>query len=189
MSGTEMLLILGSSPVAIAVAIILATFVLEDAATVAAALLAASGLIAPPLAFAALFIGIFGGDLGLYGLGAAARTQDWARRRIGDARIERGRAWLNQHLVAALVTARCVPGLRMPAYSTSGFLGVSFKAFAAITAGASLAWTAVAFGIVYAFGAAALTVIGPWIWAVGAVFIAALICGPYLLRRFARFGV
>jgi membrane protein DedA with SNARE-associated domain len=186
MSGTEALLMLGSNPVAIAVAIVLTTFIVEDAATVGAALLAASGVVEPEFAVTALFIGIFAGDLGLYGLGAAARTQEWARRRVGDARMERGRAWLNGRLIAALVTARFVPGLRLPAYSASGFLGIPFKSFLAITAVASLVWTAAAFTLVYIFGAAALRAIGPWTWAVGLALIALIVVGPTLARRLAR---
>ena len=72
-----LLLGLGSNPWAIAAAIVLATFVLEDVATVAAALLAADNMITPSLALAALFTGIFIGDCLLYGLGAAARTRAW----------------------------------------------------------------------------------------------------------------
>jgi membrane protein DedA with SNARE-associated domain len=186
MSPADTLIVLGSSPIALAAAIILTSFILEDAATVAAALLAASGAIAPPLAFAAVFAGIFLGDLGLYGLGAAARTQEWARRRIGAARVERGRLWLEGRLAPALIGARFVPGLRLPAYGASGFLGVPFVAFAAITSGASLVWSALAFGLVYAFGAMALDGLGLWKWAAAALLIGAVIFGPAIARRVAR---
>ena len=69
MSGdpTAALLALGSTPWAIAIAIVLATFVLEDVATIAAAFLAATGAVPPMVALSALFVGIFAGDLGLYG--------------------------------------------------------------------------------------------------------------------------
>lgn len=183
MIDTNTLLTLGSSPAAIAVAIFLATFVLEDAATVAAALLAASGAISPPLALATLFAGILGGDLALYGLGSAARTQQWARHRIGDERIERGRLWLNDRLTASLVTARFVPGMRLPVYSASGFLGVGFRSFAAIAACASLVWTVLAFSVIYMIGETADAALGSIAWMLGAILLVAFFAGPWLVGR------
>jgi membrane protein DedA with SNARE-associated domain len=178
----EFLLALGSSPAAIAIAIVLATFVLEDAATVGAALLAASGLVAAPLALAALFIGIFAGDLGLYGLGAAARTQPWARNWVGDERIEQGRNWLKHRLARALIGARFLPGFRLPVFAASGFLRVPFGSFAAITAAAGGAWTALVFTLVFAFGSMILNDLGPWKWAVGGLTILLMFVGPPLAR-------
>ena len=186
MPPADALLALGTSPAAIACAIILTSLVLEDAATLGAALLAASGVLAPPIAFAAAVAGIVIGDVGLYGLGAAARTQSWARRRIGAARIERGRLWLEGRLAPALVGARFVPGLRLPAYSASGFLGVPFLSFAGITTGASVIWTALAFGLVYIFGAMVLDQLGVWKWGAAGAVIVAMALGPHIARRFAR---
>ena len=165
------LLILGSNPWAIAVAIVLATFVLEDAAIVAAALLAASNTIPAPLALSALTFGIFAGDLGLYGVGAAARRHGWARRHVGEARMARGQLWLERRRVPALIGARFVPGFRLPTYAASGFLRVPFLTFAATTAGASVVWTAFVFTLVTMFGMAVLEVLGPWSWPVGGAIL------------------
>src|SRR5271154_438241 len=46
----------------------LATFVLEDVATIGAGLLLAAGAVTWPTAFGACFLGIWLGDAGLYGL-------------------------------------------------------------------------------------------------------------------------
>ena len=66
---TSYLTSLGSDPFALGIAILLATFVLEDAATAGAALMAADGIVPVSVAIIALFVGITLGDLGLYGLG------------------------------------------------------------------------------------------------------------------------
>jgi membrane protein DedA with SNARE-associated domain len=179
----EVLLFLGSSPAAIALAIIATTFVLEDAATVSAALLAAAGLITLPLALAALITGIFVGDLGLYALGSLARSRAWARAYVGDKRIERGRLWLSRRLSGALIGARFLPGFRLPVYTASGFLGVPLKSFAAITGAACLVWTGLIFGLVFAFGAMAPAALGSWKWAAGAVVLALVLAGPAVVRR------
>ena len=59
----------GHHPLLQATAIVLGTFILEDAATVIAAIQTADGSLSGPLALASLYVGIAVGDLGLYGLG------------------------------------------------------------------------------------------------------------------------
>jgi membrane protein DedA with SNARE-associated domain len=153
---------------------------------VAAALLAASGMIAAPLAFVALYGGIVVSDWGLYGLGAAARSSLFARRIVGEDRITRARSWLRGNLLPTLIGVRLLPGSRFPAYTASGFLRVPFRPFAAITAAISLVWTAAIFTSVLVFGAHA-AMLGPWKYAAGAAFGAVIIFGPSLwLRRSQR---
>lgn len=180
------LLALGSAPWAIALAIVLATFVLEDAATIGAALLAAAGAIPPALALAALFAGIFMGDLALYGLGAAARTREWARRLIGERRMIKGRKWLKRRYITALIGARFMPGFRLPTYTASGFLGLPFWPFAGVAAGAGLAWTSIVFSLVFFFGLMFVEHLGVWRWALAAILFALMLVGPAIAERFIR---
>ena len=179
-------LTISTNPVVLALAIFAATFLLEDATMVAAALLAASGMIAAPLAFIALYVGIVVSDWGLYGLGAAARSSPLARRVVGEDRIARARSWLRGRLLSTLIGVRLLPGSRFPAYTASGFLRVPFKPFAAITAAMSFIWTTAIFTSVLVFGAHA-AMLGPWKYAACAGFGAAIIFGPSLwLRRSHR---
>ena len=180
------LLALGHNPWAIAAAIVLATFILEDVATIAAALLAADGMIPPQLALAALFTGIFIGDLALYGIGAAARTREWIRGWIGEHRMLKGRLWLKRRYITALIGARFMPGLRLPTYTSSGFLGLPFWPFAGVAAGAGLVWTSLVFSLVYFFGLMAVEHLGPWRWALAAVLLALILLGPSIAERFLR---
>ena len=180
----EFLLALGTNPWAIAAAIILATFVLEDLATITAAVLAADGLITPVGALGALITGIFIGDLALYGLGAYARTHEWARKLIGEKRMAKGRQWLKRRYVPALIGARFMPGLRLPTYTSSGFLGLPFAPFAGVAAGAGLVWTSAVFSLVYFFGLMMVEQLGAWRWAIAALFALLILAGPYVVRRF-----
>src|SRR5215471_11759136 len=95
-------LTISTNPAVLALAIFAATFLLEDATMVAAALLAASGMIPAPLAFAALYAGIVVSDWGLYGLGAAARSSSLARRIVGEERITKAGTWLRGRLLQTL---------------------------------------------------------------------------------------
>ncbi len=180
-----LLLALGSNPWAIAVAIVLATFVLEDVATVAAALLAADHMITPSLALAALVTGIFVGDCLLYGLGAAARTRDWPKHFIGEERMAKGRAWLKRRYVPALIGARFMPGLRLPTYTSSGFLSLPFVPFALVAAAAGIVWTTLLFSLVFFFGVTTGEHLGAWRWSIAAIFAILIFAAPYIVQRFA----
>jgi membrane protein DedA with SNARE-associated domain len=182
----QLLLALGSNPWAIALAIIAATFVLEDVATISAALLAADGMITPFAALAALIAGIFAGDLGLYGLGAAARTREWARRLIGERRMTKGRGWLKRRYLSALIGARFMPGFRLPTYTASGFLGLPFWPFAGVAAGAGFVWTSLVFSLVFFFGLMIVENLGAWRWVIAALLLAILLLGPIVTDRLVR---
>lgn len=186
---SEALLSLGSSPLAIAMAIIVATFILEDMTTIAAALLAATGVVAPAVAISALFVGIFAGDLALYGIGAAARTRAWARRLIGARRMIKGRTWLKRRYISALIGARFMPGFRTPTYAASGFLGLSFRSFVAVAAGAGVVWTALIFSLVFFFGLMIIEELGVWRWVLAAALLLMMLAGPTLADRLARASV
>lgn len=183
---SALLLALGSSPLAIAVAIVMATFVLEDVTTIAAAFLAATGVVAPIVALSALFVGIFLGDLSLYGLGAAARTRAWARKLIGERRMAKGRVWLKRRYVPALIGARFMPGFRLPTYAASGFLKLPFWPFAGVAAGAGMAWTTLVFSLVFFFGVMIVEGLGPWRWLLAGLLLALVLFGPALADRIVK---
>lgn len=177
-------LTLGSTPAMLALSILVSTFFLEDAAIGYAAFLAATGMIAPHLAFAVLFFGIYVGDVGLYFLGAAARRYERARRFIGEHRIDQARMWLYRRSLLTLIGARIVPGSRLPIYAASGFLHIPFVKFAGITAAATFAWTAGIFSAIYAFGLHASEIFGDFKYAAAFVVVALVLGGPLLSARY-----
>jgi membrane protein DedA with SNARE-associated domain len=176
------LLALGTSSATIILAIIVMTFVMEDLATAGAAMLAAAGTISPLAAALSLFVGIFLGDLSLYALGAYARKHPWTLKRIGEDRLLRGQDWLRQRYISALVAARCLPGMRLPTFTASGFLSMPFGTFFAVMLVAGVAWTAVIFTLVYSFGIAISEALGPWRWFAAAALVALVLAGPRLAR-------
>ena len=70
----------GTRPLLQALAIILGTFILEDAATVLAAMRAEEGAIPIWLALVSLYVGVVLGDLGLYALGRLSARIGWIAR-------------------------------------------------------------------------------------------------------------
>ena len=93
----------GHGPALQAVLIILGTFVLEDAATVLAAMDVQVGHVSLMVGLAALYVGIVLGDIGLYGLGVLAARVPWARRWAPPERLRTSRDWLQANLVRTVV--------------------------------------------------------------------------------------
>lgn len=159
------------SPWLLFLLIIGATFILEDAATIGAALFAADGTISPQLAISALFIGIALGDLGLYWLGRYAATHKWARKWIEGKRGQDIAHWAQRRTWSMVFASRFVPGLRLPTYVGAGFLKAPFFEFTLAVLAATALWTCALFGAVYFLGEHILNELGPWKWGVGAVLI------------------
>ncbi|MDE2006454.1 MAG: VTT domain-containing protein [Rhodospirillales bacterium] len=169
-----------------AVAIILATFVLEDAATVLAAMLAASGQLSVPLALGSLYVGIVLGDLGLYGLGWGAARIPWLVRLLPPRRTEVVRAWLSGRVFKVVLISRFLPGVRLPTYTACGYLGADLRRFALATGLATLVWTSSLFAVSMRIGDALMAHYGTWRWAGAVGLILFLALAGRLARRLAR---
>lgn len=175
---TEFTALLGSAasrPPLEITTIILGTFILEDAATLLAAMQVAAGAVSLPLALGSLYAGIVLGDLGLYGLGRLSGKHPWARRLMPAQRRDIGRDWVSARLIPMVLISRFVPGLRLPTYTTCGFLKVPFATFAAAAILATVAWTSLLFFVSLKLGGLMLHYLGPWRWVGLAVFVVILL--------------
>ncbi|MBI2682709.1 MAG: VTT domain-containing protein [Acidobacteriales bacterium] len=184
-----------SGTVALAVSIILATFVSEDGATVLAASLAAAGMADTRVALGSAFVGIWLGDIGLYGiaraLGDACLRNSFARRFVSPDALTRAEVRFRQSGGYALVASRFIPGTRLPTYLAAGALRMRFRSFALVTAMCGVVWVSLVFLLTTLIGGQVLSrfVTSPYhSWALfgfGAMILSTLI----LIGRFsARFG-
>lgn len=158
-----------------AVVIVLGTFVLEDAATVLAAMHAQAGGVPIPLALCALYAGIVLGDLGLYLLGHLSAKVPWVARIIPPHRMRQGRDWLEGRVFQVVFISRFIPGARLPTYTACGFLGANWRRFALAAVIATLIWTSLLFGVSLKIGALLMEYLGPWRWAGGIGFALVII--------------
>lgn len=154
----------GHGPLLQSLLIVAATFVLEDAATVLAAVAVQIGSLDLMVALGALYLGIVLGDVGLYGLGALAARVPWAQRWVPPERLRAGRAWLQTHVVRAVFISRFLPGARLPTYTACGFFGASLSRFAMTAVAATLIWTSLLFGVSLHVGHLLIQYLGAWRW-------------------------
>lgn len=142
---------LPETQVALATFIFLSTFVYEDGATLLAATLSASGRLDPRIGLLTAFLGIWVGDIGLYGLGSmfGRRTAQsrWLQKFLKPESLAKAEAWFARHGSLALVMSRAIPGSRLPLYIAAGALRLPVRLFARITAVCSAVWVSAIFAI------------------------------------------
>src|SRR5438045_1630113 len=141
-------------------AIILLSFVSEDAATISSALSIFGGPISWPLGFAACFAGIWLGDLGLYSLARCAGKNvlrsRWLARLADPATITRCEKTFAQNSTFTLIATRFIPGTRLPTYFAAGLFAMPARRFALITAIGALLWISVFFALTKLLGSHAV---------------------------------
>lgn len=142
------------SPAVIALVLALTTLLVEDLAIAAGVALATQGAIGWGLSLAAVGGGIALGDLGLYGLGLAARRVPWLRRRYVGEKSDWARARIDRQLASAVLLARVVPGLRLATYTVCGFVGVGLLRFTTWVLLAVTLWTTGLYALSAAVGEA-----------------------------------
>lgn len=166
-------------PSASFIAIIFATFVLEDVAIVGTGLLASTGMVDPYLGGFALLIGIILGDFGLFALGRGAAKLPGLRRYVDTRAAQKLKGLGSKRSLSLVFTTRFLPGMRLPTYTGLGYVGASFWRFFYAVIFAVTAWTILLYSIVVVLGRNVLEAAGPWKWGV----VLALIAGAFFIER------
>ena len=134
-----------------------ATLLSEDTATLTAGVLVAARTIPAATAIAWVALGIWVGDLGLFGLGRLARRIPVVQRRIdrrwSREQIDAMEIRLNRSAAFAILGSRFLPGTRVLLYVAAGVLNVRAATFAISAAIACLTWTAIVVTSVKSLGA------------------------------------
>jgi membrane protein DedA with SNARE-associated domain len=138
---------------------------------VLAAMQAEDGGLSVPLALASLYVGIILGDLGLYGLGRLSAKIPLVARYLPPHRTAAGRAWLDGRVFKVVLISRFLPGLRLPTYTTCGFVGANLRQFTLAVVIATLCWTSLLFGVSLRIGQVLIDHFGAWRWAGAAGFV------------------
>ncbi len=173
----------GHNPAIQGVLILLGTFVLEDAATILAAMDVQVGQVSLTIALVSLYLGIVLGDLGLYGLGKLAVMTPVARRWAPPDRFGHSRDWLHNHVFTVVFVSRFLPGARLPTYTACGYFGANLTRFAMAAIVATLIWTTLLFGVSLHLGRFMAEHLGAWRWAGMAGFALTVILAGRIAAR------
>ncbi len=172
-------------PLLLLLALFAMTFILEDAATLAAVFLSLEGALDPLIAWSALVAGIALGDVALYVAGRLGRRSRRVLRWLEAHRwVRRGVDWVHHNLIVTTMMARCIPGTRLPTYVGIGLVGVRAVKFATVIIIAVVLWTSLVFGTAFYFSAWIEQVMGP-AWRTG-FFIVLFLVLFFVPRLIAR---
>lgn len=168
-----------AAPWIIFFALILTSFLLEDASLAIGAALAMQGSISWEFAFVAVASGIAVGDLGLFGLGLLARRIRFLKHRY----IEQREAWAREailgHFIRSIALARVLPGLRLVTYTAAGYLRIPFLRFSTWVLLTVSLWTLSVFTLSALFGEQLAQYLGaPAPLVVGLLVIALVLVSP-----------
>jgi len=165
------------------------TFLSEDLACITAGLLIQRGELSASSGILACALGIFVGDVGLWGagrvFGRAALAWPRIARQLQQDRFSDLRFWLERHAAAAIVGSRFLPGTRLPLYVIAGFMrlpGIVFVAWALVGV---LLWTPTLVLLTAGLGEAFIARISPMVglgWLARLVTVAAVLSFLHALR-------
>lgn len=176
----DYLLNLSTQPAWIFVAIILSSYLLEDLAIIAAAILAVDQMISVPLAASAIMLGIVSGDIGLYIVGFLANKHPVLKQKIqSKGRHQYFSNMLNSHLMKNILFIRFVPGLRFVCYTSCGLLKINFLRFTLGVTIATALWVTVVFSVIYQLGSTVWIEHSHWKW----ILVPAAMFMLYLFNR------
>ncbi|HJQ35696.1 MAG TPA: DedA family protein [Thermoanaerobaculia bacterium] len=160
----------------------LGTLISEEVACVTAGLLVASGRHSFFAVTVACISGIYAGDLLYYGLGRLLGMPLISRLgKRWEHQVRKAIEWFEKHGTTAVLTARFLPGTRVPAYMAAGAMGMSFARFSTFFLIAAIIWTPILVGS-SAFLGVSLQSVG-WGAQIGAgIFLVALVRGIMMIR-------
>jgi membrane protein DedA with SNARE-associated domain len=173
---------------ALALSVFLLTFAYEDGATLLAVTLGTTGRLDSRLGLASAFLGIWGGDVGLYWVGATLGSRlersRWAKRFVSPEAYIRARSWFERQGISTIVLSRFIPGSRLPLYVAAGALKQPARLFASVTGVCAIVWVST----IYAasrFTAISHLSAGKSL----AIFAVSLLLGPWLLARLFHLAI
>lgn len=175
------------------IALLFGTFISEDLACITAGLLIQRGELSAPAGIVACAIGIFVGDVGLWGagrvFGRAAFAWPWMARHFLRNRFADLRSWLERHAAGAIVASRFLPGTRLPLYVIAGFVKLPCTVFMAWALVGVLLWTPTLVLLTAGLGDAFVARISPVLtvgWLPHAVTVATVLLLLHVVRVVSR---
>lgn len=163
-----------------------APFIQEDTAIISAAAASAAGAGSTQTLFITLIIGLSVSDLWKYWLGRAGHTYEWGRKFAQKPGVATAREKVVNRLGLSLVTARFVPGTRIPLYIACGFFKAPFWKVALFVIFSAILYAGLAFALFHWLGDMAgerIHMYAPILAVVVVVFVAAYLIVTAQLKK------
>ena len=156
--------------------IFLTPFWQEDVAVIAAATASLSGAAPTVFIVIAILSGLVASDAWKYWVGRLARLYEWAHKFAEKPGVSIAGDLVRKEFVQTMLTARFVPGTRIPTYVACGFFKAPYGKYLVVLVGTAALYVAIVFVLFHSVGA----VIGEkakfWLPAIAVICLAIYIC-------------
>jgi membrane protein DedA with SNARE-associated domain len=174
------------------IAVFLACIAEGETAAILAGFFAHQGVFVPWQAFVAVFLGAFGGDAAFFLCGRRFANTAFVKRMRSRPGFDRAFDLMQRHPTLYVIGNRYVYGFRLIGGVAAGLSGIAMPKFIVLNAMSALVWTAIFWGLGFAFGLGAEQLIGATLHkherllvALG-IGVAAGLGGWYVARRLRR---
>ncbi|MEM9616326.1 MAG: hypothetical protein AAF936_00050 [Pseudomonadota bacterium] len=150
-------------------------FIQEDAAVIGAATASITGAGATPIILIVIFMGLLGSDAWKYWMGRLARRYEWAHKFAEKPGVSLAGDLISKEFVQTMLTARFVPGTRIPTYIACGFFKAHYGKYILVLGMTAAMYIALMFGLFHGLGAVAGEKAKFWLPVIAVTLLAAYV--------------
>ena len=151
-------------------------FIQEDAAVIGAATASLAGAAPTSLILAAILTGLVASDAWKYWMGRLARRYQWAHKFAEKPGVSVAGDLIRKEFIQTMLTARFVPGTRIPTYIAAGFFKADYVRYILTLAVTASLYVAIMFTLFHSVGAVAGEKAKIWLPVIAVVCLAVYIC-------------
>lgn len=130
-------------------------FIQEDAAVIGAATASLAGAAPTEFILPAILSGLVASDAWKYWMGRLARRYDWAHKFAEKPGVSIAGDLIRKEFVQTMLTARFVPGTRIPTYIAAGFFKADYVRYVLVLVCTASLYIGITFGLFHTVGAVA----------------------------------
>ena len=170
-------------------ALFFSPFLQEDFGVILAAAASLAGVAPTPFLAVAILAGLVASDAWKYWMGRLARRYEWAHKFAEKPGVSVAGDLIKKEFLQTMVTARFVPGTRIPTYIAAGFFKAHYPKYVLTLVFTACLYIAVVFGLFHTVGAVAGEEAIVWLPAVAIALLVTYILFRWFNHRRKREGV
>jgi membrane protein DedA with SNARE-associated domain len=174
--------------VALFAAIFFLPFLQEDAAVIGAATASLLGLAPTHLLFITIVLGLLASDAWKYWIGRWARRYEWAHKFAEKPGVSVAGDLVRKEFVQTMLTARFVPGTRVPTYVACGFFRAHYGKYLVVLTMTATLYVIIMFTLFHSLGLVAGEKAKFWLPAIAVTLLVAYVIYRWLTHRKGQHG-
>ncbi|MEZ5982347.1 MAG: hypothetical protein R3C54_08585 [Parvularculaceae bacterium] len=163
-------------------------FIQEDAAVIGAATASLAGLAPTEFLLAAILSGLVASDAWKYWVGRLARRYEWAHKFAEKPGVSVAGDLVKKEFVQTMLTARFVPGTRIPTYVACGFFKAPYGRYVLTLIGTASLYVGIMFTLFHVGGAVAGEKAKFWLPAIAVTALGAYVAFRWSTHRKGQHG-